>query len=164
MVRELAPEDLRKECDPNLMKCDTTEELSPLEEIIGQERAIRALRFGIDIKERGFNIYAAGVSGTGRTTTVKNFLEEVAKTKPVPNDWCYVYNFQNSYEPNAISLPPGKAKVFQKDLANLIDEVRKGLPKAFESEDYTAKREATIGAIETEREQLFAELNKKAQV
>ena len=163
MVRELAPDELRKECDPRLMKCDTTEELSPLEEIIGQERAIRALRFGIDIKERGFNIYVAGVPGTGRTTTVKNFLEEVAKTKPVPNDWCYVYNFQNSYEPNAISLPPGKAKVFQKDVANLIDEVRKGLPKAFESEDYTAKREATIGAIETEREKLFAELNKKAQ-
>jgi lon-related putative ATP-dependent protease len=163
LVRELAPEELRKECDPRLMKCDTTEELSPLEEIIGQERAIRALRFGIDIKERGFNIYVAGVPGTGRTTTVKNFLEEVAKIKPVPNDWCYVYNFQNSYEPNAIGLPPGRAKVFQKDVANFIDEVRKGLPKAFESEDYVAKREATIGAIETEREQLFAELNKKAE-
>ncbi len=163
MVRELAPEELRKECDPRLMECDTTEELSPLEEIIGQDRAIRALRFGIDIKERGFNIYVAGVPGTGRTTTVKNFLEEVAKAKPVPNDWCYVYNFQNPYSPNAIGLPPGKAKVFQKDVANFVDEVRKGLPKAFESEDYAAKREATIGAIEAERNQLFEELNKKAQ-
>ena len=94
---------------------------------------------------------------------MKDFLEEVAKTKPVPNDWCYVYNFQNSYEPNAIGLPPGNVKVFQKDVANLIDEVRKGLPKAFESEDYSKKREDTIGTIETEREQLFDELNKKAQ-
>ena len=60
----------------------------------------------------------------------------------------YVYNFQNQYQPNAISLPPGKAKVFQKDMANFVEEVRKDLPKAFESEDYAAKREATIGAIE----------------
>jgi lon-related putative ATP-dependent protease len=145
------------------MKCDTTEELSPLEEIIGQKRAIRAIRFGIDIRERGFNIYVAGVPGTGRTTSVKDYLEEVSKTKPVPNDWCYVYNFKNPYEPNAINLPPGKAKVFEKDMANLIEEVRKDLPKAFESENYAAKREATIAAIEKEREQLFAELNKKAQ-
>jgi len=163
LAKELSPAELRKECDPRLMKCDTTEELSPLEEIIGQDRAIRALRFGIDIRERGFNIYVAGVPGTGKTTAVKDFLEEVAKTKPVPNDWCYVYNFQNSYEPNAISLPPGKAKVFQKAMANLIEEVRKDLPKAFESEDYAKKREDTIGVIEKEREQLFSELNKKAQ-
>jgi Cdc6-like AAA superfamily ATPase len=100
LARELSHEEVRRECDPRLMECDTTEELSPLDEIIGQDRAIRALRFGIDIKERGFNIYVAGVPGTGRTTTVRNFLEEVAKAKPVPNDWCYVYNFQNPYQPN----------------------------------------------------------------
>ncbi|MEM2130581.1 MAG: ATP-binding protein, partial [Candidatus Bathyarchaeia archaeon] len=163
MIRELVPEDLRKECDPQLMACDTTEDLSPLEEIIGQDRAVRALRFGIDIAERGFNIFVAGVPGTGKTTAVKDFLEEVAKTKPVPNDWCYVHNFQNPYEPNAISLPPGMAKIFQKDMANFIQEVRKNLPKVFESDEYARKREITIGAIEKEREQLFAELNMKAQ-
>jgi len=113
LAKELSYKEVRRECDPKLMECDTTEELSPLDEIIGQDRAIRALRFGIDIKERGFNIYVAGVPGTGRTTTVRNFLEEVAKTKPVPKDWCYVYNFQNPYQPNAIGLPPGKARVFQ---------------------------------------------------
>ncbi len=163
MIRILAPEDLRKECDPRLMACDTTEDLSPLEEIIGQDRAVRALRFGIDIAERGFNIFVAGVPGTGKTTAVKDFLEEVAKTKPVPNDWCYVHNFQNPYEPNAISLPPGMAKAFQKDMANFIHEVRKNLPKVFESDDYARKREITIGAIEKEREHLFAELSKRAQ-
>ncbi|MBS7656738.1 AAA family ATPase [Candidatus Bathyarchaeota archaeon] len=145
------------------MACDTTEDLSPLEEIIGQDRAVRALRFGIDIAERGFNIFVAGVPGTGKTTAVKDFLEEVAKTKPVPTDWCYVHNFQNPYEPNAISLPPGMAKIFQKDMANFIQEVRKNLPKVFESDEYARKREITIGAIEKEREQLFAELNMKAQ-
>ena len=163
MLNELSPEELRKEVDPTLMKCETTEDLSPLEGIIGQERAVRALRFGLDIKEQGFNIYAAGEPGTGRTTAVKDFLEEIAKTKPVPLDCCYVNNFKNSYEPKAIKLPSGKGKVFQKDMSNLISEVRRELPKAFESEDYAAKRETTIRAIEEERQNLFAQLNKRAQ-
>ena len=163
MLNELSPEELRKEVDPSLMKCESTEDLSPLEGIIGQERAVRALRFGLDIKEQGFNIFAAGQSGTGRTTAVKEFLEEIAKTKPVPLDCCYVNNFKNSYEPKAVKLPPGKGKVFQRDISNLVSEVRRELPKAFESEDYAAKREATIGAIEEERKSLFAQLSKRAQ-
>ena len=66
------------------------------------------LKFGLGIKERGFNIYVAGFPGTGRTTAVKNFIEEVARTQSVPSDWCYVNNFSNQYEPKAIKLPPGK--------------------------------------------------------
>ncbi|MDH5794717.1 MAG: AAA family ATPase [Candidatus Bathyarchaeota archaeon] len=163
MLNELSPEELRRECDPSIMKCETTEDLPPLEGIIGQERAVRALRFGLDIKERGFNIYAAGEAGTGRTTAVKDFLEEIARTKSVPLDCFYVNNFKNSYEPKAIKLPPGKGTVFQKDMSNLISEVRRELPKAFESEDYAAKRETTIKAIEEERQNLFAQLSKRAQ-
>jgi len=160
---ELSPQDLRKECDPTLMRCESTEDLTPLEGIIGQERAVRALKFGLDIKERGFNIYVAGYAGTGRTTAVKDFLEELAKARPVPYDWCYVHNFVNPYEPKALKMPPGQAKVFQKEMSGLLGEVRRGLPKAFESEDYAAKREATIGAVEEERDKLFAQLNKRAQ-
>lgn len=110
MLNELPPEKLRRECDPELMRCETTEEISPLEGIIGQERAIRALKFGLGIKECGFNIYVAGYPGTGKMTAVKDFLEEIAKTKPIPNDWCYVNNFSNPYEPKGIKLPPGKER------------------------------------------------------
>ncbi len=163
MLNELSFEKLRRECDPRLMRCETTEEISPLEEIIGQERAVRALRFGLEIKERGFNIYVAGYPGTGRTTAVKDFLEELAKTKPVPHDWCYVNNFSNPYEPKAIRLPPGKGKVFQRDMANLLSETQRVLPQTFKSEDYAAKREATIRTIEEERNKLFTQLNKRAQ-
>ncbi len=92
MANEISSDKLRKECDPKLMPCETTKELSPLEQIIGQERAVKALKFGLDIKERGFNIYVAGLPGSGRTTAVKDFLEEVAKGKPIPPDWCYVEN------------------------------------------------------------------------
>lgn len=163
MANELSYESLRKICDSKFMKCDTTAEMKPLEEIIGQDRAVRALRFGLDIKDHGFNIYVAGAPGTGRTTAVKDFLDEVAKTKSAPSDWCYVNNFSDSYEPNAIKLPTGKGKELQKDVKNFIEEARRALPKAFESEDYANKREAIIKSVESERSELFAQLNKKAQ-
>ncbi len=163
MTIELSPDRLRKECDSKLMHCETTEELSPLEEIVGQERAIRALRFGLDIKERGFNIYVAGLPGSGRTTAVNNFLKEMAKGKTIPSDWCYVENFGDSFTPKAIKLPPGKGKEFQRDVKNFVGEVRNVLPKAFESEDYDRKRETAIRAVDEERKELLARLNERAQ-
>jgi len=163
MVKELSFEDLRRQCDPKQMRCETTEEIQPLEEIIGQKRAVRALKFGLDIEQRGFNIYAAGYPGTGRTTAVKDFLDEVAKKRSVPSDWCYVNNFDNSYEPKAIRLPPGEGKNFQTAISSLVAAAQAALPKAFESEEYAARKEETIKAIGEERNELFSELNKKAQ-
>lgn len=163
MLNELPVEKLRLECDPKLIRCETTEEMTILEEIVGQERAVRALKFGLDIKERGFNIYVAGLPGSGRTTAVRDFLEEMAKGKPVPPDWCYVNNFVDPFVPRAIKLPPGRGKEVQRNIKNFIDEVRSVLPKAFESEDYATKREAAIRAIEEERARLVAQLNEKAQ-
>jgi lon-related putative ATP-dependent protease len=163
VIKELSPEKLRRECDPKLLRCETTMEIQPLEEIIGQDRAVKALRFGLEIKERGFNIYVAGYPGTGRMSTVTDFLEEIAKKKPTPSDLCYVYNFRNPYEPNAIVLTPGKGKAFQTDMANFLNEAKRVLPKAFESEDYATKREATIGIVEDERRKLFDKMNEKAQ-
>src|SRR5512136_2096617 len=101
MVKELSPDQLRRICSPAFMQCKSTKELLPLQEIIRQERAVRALKIGLGIKDRGFNIYVAGYQGTGRTTAVKNFLEETAKDKPVPSDWCYVNNFSNEHAPKA---------------------------------------------------------------
>ncbi|MCW4045461.1 MAG: AAA family ATPase [Candidatus Bathyarchaeota archaeon] len=163
MVNELPAEKLRRECDANFMRCETTQELMPLKEIIGQERAVRALKFGLSIRETGFNIYIAGYPGTGRTTAVKNFVEEIARLEPVPPDWCYVNNFSNQYEPKAITLPPGKGKEFQSDVKNLIENIRIALPKTFESDDYNMKREATIRVLEKQRKELIDQLNAKAQ-
>ena len=163
MINKLPVEKLRKECDPNFMQCESTKELAPLSEIIGQERAVRALKFGLGIKNHGFNMYVAGYPGTGRKTAVKNFVEAQAKVQPVPPDWCYVNNFANQYEPKAIQLPAGKGKEFREDMKNFIENVKNALPKAFESEDYAARREATIRGLENQRKQLIEELNVKAQ-
>ena len=163
MANELPPEKLRKVCDSKLIRCKTTEELIPLREIIGQERAVRALKFGLGIRDHGFNIYVAGFPGTGRKTAVKNFVEEVARDKPVPPDWCYVNNFSNQYEPRAIQLPAGNGKEFQNNVKNLVENIRTALPKAFESDDYTSRREATIRGLEKQRKALIDKLNAKAQ-
>lgn len=144
------------------MQCESTKNLEPLAEIIGQDRAVRALKFGLGIKTDGFNVYVAGYPGTGRKTAVKAFVEAQAKLQPVPSDWCYVNNFCNPYEPQAIQLPPGKGKEFREDMKSFIENSRVALPKAFESEDYVAKREATLRGLENRRKELIDGLNKKA--
>ena len=163
MVNQLPIEKLRNVCDANFLHCESTKDLVPLSEIIGQERAVRALKFGLGIKNHGFNVYVAGYPGTGRKTAVKNFVEAQAKTQPLPPDWCYVNNFGNQYEPKAIKLPAGKGKEFREDLKNFIENVKNALPKAFESDDYIARREATIKELENQRKQLIDEISSKAQ-
>ena len=163
MVNELSADKLRRECASNLMRCETTQGLMPLQEIIGQERAVRALKFGLGIKDRGFNIYVAGFPGTGRTTAVKNFLEEVARTRPAPSDWCYVNNFRNQYEPKAMKLPAGKGRHLRDEMATFVGEAQRILPKAFESEDYGTRRASTIRDVEEERQKLIGQLTKQAQ-
>jgi lon-related putative ATP-dependent protease len=163
MIDELSAEKIRKECTSHLMRCETTQGLAPLKEIIGQERAVRALKFGLGIKDRGFNMYVAGFPGTGRKTAVKNFVADLARTRPVPYDWCYVNNFHNQYEPKAMKLPAGKGRHLRDDMGTFVSEAQRVLPKAFESEDYGTRRAAAIRTVEEERQKLIAQLTKQAQ-
>lgn len=162
-MKKLVPEDLRKEIDVQDVGCTSTEELSPLEGIIGQERAVKALQFGLDITNHGYNIYVAGPPGTGKETAVKDFLKEVAKSKSVPSDWVYVNNFSTPYEPKAIALPSGKGKEFQADMSQLVSEAQRELPEAFQSEEYAEKRDATVQVIEETRKELLSDLNERAR-
>ncbi len=143
-IRELAPEELRRTCDLSCFEFKSTAELPELTEIIGQERATRAINFGIDIPSYGYNIYALGPAGAGKTTTIKTFLERKASTEPVPDDWCYVNNFQDRYQPKAICLPPGGATELRDDVDELLRSVSEEIPRAFEGEDYEQHR-ARIG-------------------
>ncbi len=163
MARELPVDKLRRICDPQTLGCETTEEMESLEAIIGQERAVRALEFGLGIQELGFNIYVAGPPGTGKTTAVKRFLEEVAKGKAVPPDWCYVNNFRDPYRPNALRLPPGRGWEFQKDMKNLAEGARREIPRVFESDEYAAKREETVQGFQGQRQELTSQMGNRAQ-
>ncbi|OPY36424.1 MAG: Archaeal Lon protease [Methanoregula sp. PtaU1.Bin051] len=162
MIRALPAKDLRAIYPPSKVGCATTETLTATEEIIGQDRALTALRFGLGIREQGFNIYVAGLPGTGRRTAVKKFLSELAKTKPKADDWVYVNNFADPYEPLAIRLPAGKAGELKADMASFITEARRVLPKSFESEDYATKRQEALSKLDTEREKIVVEINGSA--
>ncbi|HUT14863.1 MAG TPA: AAA family ATPase [Anaerolineae bacterium] len=160
----LVPVDrLRKTFDPALLECDSTEELEPLATIIGQDRAVKSLRFGLAIREIGFNIYMAGVPGTGKTTAVRRFFEAVARDQPVPRDWCYVNDFRDPSRPKALSLPPGRAKELQADVPALVQAARDEIRKAFESEEYAAKREETLKDLQEQKTKLIAAMNQRAQ-
>jgi len=163
MAREVPVDKLRRVCDPQALDFHTTEVVEPLVGILGQERAVRSLRFGLGIKEQGFHVYVAGLPGTGRRTAVRGFLEELARQQPVPPDWCYVYNFRDPYRPRALRLPAGKGQELQKDMKSLIEEANRDIPRAFESEEYTAKRESIVNAFDRQRQELLVALNRKAQ-
>lgn len=109
-------ERLRRVCEPQTLNFSTTEELGKTKAILGQDRAARSSQFGLDIQALGFNVYVAGLPGTGRTTMVKRFLEDVAKDKRIPSDWCYVNNFHDSSRPKALRLPAKRAGRFQEEV------------------------------------------------
>jgi lon-related putative ATP-dependent protease len=163
MYKELSPDDLRKKVDPTTFECDSTSELTPSKEIIGQERAVHVLKFGIDMVDSGFNIYVSGYPGTGRMTAVEDFLEVASRDKDVPSDWCYVANFKNEYEPKAIELPPGMGKKFKEEMESFVEEAKRVLPEAFEGEDYANRRDNVVKEATKDRNKLFEEINKKAQ-
>lgn len=163
MIRELKAEEVRKVCDPNDLKIRSTEECGPLEGIIGQERAVKSLRFGLDMPNRGFNVYVAGRPGTGKTTAVKTFLEERAKKQEIPPDWCYVNNFKEPYRPKALGLPAGRGKAFKTDVKHLIEHAQKEIRGAFESDEYRQRREEAQGEFENRRKALFEDMEKRAR-
>lgn len=163
MIKELDYTQVRKTCPKDFIECSATNELEPLVEIIGQDRAVKALQFGLDIKEEGFNLYVAGMPGTGKKTAIVTFLEERAKDMAVPSDWCYVYNFEDAQKPNALELPAGKGNEFVSDMERFVEEMKKALTGAFESDDYATRREETMGSFEEKKQELMRELNKKAQ-
>ena len=163
MIRELPADALRNVFDPDGLECDTSAEMTPLKAIIGQERAVRSLQFGLGIRSLGFNIFVAGQPGTGRTTAAQRFLKELAQSKPAPPDWCYVYNYRDPYRPQAISLPAGRAAQFQADVADLIEDVQREIRSAFESDEYAAKRQEIGKDLQEHRNELFKAINEKAQ-
>lgn len=145
-------------CLPSLFSFDTTAELPDDVSIIGQERAVRGIEFGLDIASFGFNIYALGFSGTGRTTTLRAFLSRRAAREPVPPDLVYVNNFSDSNSPRAITLPAGSAVALRSSMVELIDDLFVEIPRAFESDEYERQREKILRGMSEKRNELFSQL------
>jgi predicted ATP-dependent protease len=163
MIRELAASELYLVCNPASMDCTSSAEIGSKGAIIGQERAVRAMRFGLDIRERGFNIFVAGRPGTGRTTAIERFLDEIASAKPAPDDWCYVNNFDDSYRPHAIRLPAGQARDFDKDIEGLVKSILQEIRVAFEGEEYANERENALKSFQQQKDQIIEKVGEFAQ-
>ena len=142
--KELPAELLRWSCVPENIPFKTSDECKPCEEIIGQERALKAIQTGLDIKGLGYNIFITGMVGTGRTTTIKKLLEKMEKTEETPDDILYVNNFKNPDEPMLITAPAGKGKRFKEAMENLIGMLRSNIPEMLKSPYYAEEREGII--------------------
>jgi len=162
-IKPLALTKLRRICDPKKFNFTSTENVSDPNAIIGQDRAVHALTFGLDIKDHGYNIYALGQTGTGKATTINKYLEKEAKTKPTPPDWLYINNFDNSDNPKKLQLPAGKGREFRDDTDQLVLELQNEVPKAFEAESYEQERTKIEKEFQTQSDNAFAELAKKAE-
>lgn len=160
---ELSYRDLKMICNQNMFKFETTKELEPINDGIGQERGIKALEFGINVNVKGYNLYLEGPSGVGKTMYVKNYLDSIAPKKKIPNDWCYIYNFQNPNEPIAVSLPAGQGKEFKESMDGFIKEVKKDIKKTFNADDFEKEKALIKKEFEEKREKVMAKLNEDAK-
>ncbi|WP_417546417.1 Lon protease family protein [Marinobacter sp.] len=135
----LTEDQIYHRCPPEKLDFETTEKLDDLELPFGQDRMLRALEFGASMAASGFNLFVLGPTGAGKHELVKRFLANHAAGKPVPPDWCHLFNFLQSDKPNAIELPPGDGRTFRNDMNDLVGELKTVIPATFESEEYQSR-------------------------
>jgi len=161
-IHKLSTAELTYRCDPRKLPFQTTAEVPPLEGMIGQERAIKAMEFGLRIKRTGYNIFITGYTGTGRSSYALTAVQQIAAQEPRPDDWIYVYNFNNPSEPLALNLPAGEGAIFCRRVEELLDDLKQAIPKAFDTEDYERQKAALVKEFQQLRSERLEELNQAA--
>jgi predicted ATP-dependent protease len=165
---EVPVEQLKVTCDPAMFDFNCTKDLAPLREFIGQDRAIRGIEFGLSMKNKGYNIYVAGLSGTGKTSIVKTYVNKMVEKRQAegvynPDDWCYIYNFAEADKPQIINLPQGKGKTFKDQTLKLLDRLKDELIKAFSSEEYKAHTKIAVQEGQNQQQKLFEQISEEAR-
>ncbi len=159
----LAAKTLDRRIDPGSLPFETTADLLEAPGVLGQARAMEAVRFGVSMEQRGYNLFVMGPSGIGKRSLVLRLLEERAAGLPVPRDWAYVFAFENERRPKALSFPPGTAQAFAEDMDHFVEDLRVGIPAIFDSDEYRARAQDIEQSFHERREQAFAELRERAQ-
>lgn len=164
-VRDLQvrPDQLSRRVDPEQLPFETTDNVASLSTTIGQPRAIDAITLGLEIDASGYNLYVAGSPGSGRESTVIDFVTDLAEQRPTRSDWVYVYNFQQPDQPTAIELEPGCGSQLARDMEELVETIQLELPRAFESEDYEQRRRDVLSEPAERRDQMIQELQEFAR-
>jgi predicted ATP-dependent protease len=155
-------EKLRRACDPAVFKFKTTADVPPIEGTVGQDRAVSAMRFALDIEAAGFNLFVNGPTGTGRESELRAQVDRVARARPAPRDWCYVFNFRDPARPQALSLPPDRGHQLGHDVDELVDNLRNSVPKAFDSDEYAQRRDQVGREMMSQRDRMFEALQAEA--
>jgi len=161
-INELSYKDLKDVCNPDMFKFDNIKELDDTTNLVyGQDRGIRALEFGVNVDLKGYNLYLEGPAGVGKTMYTRKFLHEKAAKEKVPNDWCYIYNFDDPNEPIAVSLPAGQGKVFQETMESFIKNIRKDIKKTFNNDDFEKEKKIIKQEFEAKKTAILEKLNAK---
>lgn len=156
---ELSYKNLKSTCNPNLFKFETTESLEPISSGIGQDRGIKALEFGLNVDINGYNLYIEGPSGVGKTMYTKHYLDSISKRKKIPQDWCYIYNFDNPNEPVAVSMAPGQGKEFRDAMDRFIKDIKHDIKETFNNEDFEKEKALIKQEYDVKRSNLMDKLN-----
>ena len=162
-ARTLAAADLRRRCDLSASGFSSTEDLADSTAMHAQPRAVEALRFGVGIRREGYNLYAMGPAGYGRHTAVKRLLEERAAAEPLPEDWCYVFNFKTPHRPCRLKLPPGQAPRFRQVMQRLVEDLHAGISAAFETDEYRARQQEIETEFNEHQSQAVSAVGEKAR-
>jgi len=161
-VAPLKAEDFPRCCDADQFGFKTTSELEPLTEIIGQDRALEAIRFGVGMKNEGYNLFVLGPPGTGKFTAINHYLQGIASKGAVPSDWCYVNNFEDATKPILLELPPGRGSVLRNDMRRLVEDLQDAIPTAFDSDEYKARAQQIEAELQKHQEAAFRGLHAQA--
>jgi len=157
-IQELSSDRLQRSCNPATLGFASTDELPDLQNVIGQPRALSALELGSQVTGPGYNIFVFGQPSSGRTTLTFEYLKRKAAQEPVPNDWCYVFNFQLPHSPRALQLPSGRGSEFRTAVQKFIDFCRREIPRVFESEEYVHERDRLVNELKKNQEAEFIRL------
>jgi predicted ATP-dependent protease len=158
----VAAEKLRQVCDAAQFDFRDTSDLAPLASVIGQERAVQAIDFGLNMQSAGYNIFVTGPVGTGKSTIVKDIVDKHARGQARPEDWCLVNNFQDTYRPVAVAVPAGRAFDFSKRMRKVVADLRRALPKIFADKEFQDRQARLQEKFARAQESLFEELQAKA--
>lgn len=161
-INELSYKDLKDVCNPNMFKFEKIKEVADTTNLVyGQDRGIKALEFGVNVDLKGYNLYLEGPAGVGKTMYTKKFLQTRALKEKIPNDWCYIYNFDDPNEPIAVSLPAGQGKIFQETMDSFIRNIRRDIKKTFNNDEFEKEKKVIKQEFETKKEAILAKLNDK---
>ena len=142
---------------------ETTKDLQPLRDIIGQERGVAAFQFGIGMDKPGYNVFVTGTTGSGRMATVRRLLEEMSRKDKVPDDLCYVNNFKNPESPILIRFRGGLGKAFKQDVKAFVERLRKEIPQLFESQEYINMKKEIMENYEKQAGSFFKSLEQQVK-